>query len=153
MEIFKLKNDDLNKAVDLVLEVFNEFEAPEYSEEGIAEFGKFVNYQSIKERISSGELVIYGCRVNGKIAGLLALKNFNHISLLFVKKEYHRQGIAKSLFKYVKGICKEHNEFKVTVNSSPYAVEVYRRLGFTETDKEKTVNGIRFTPMMNVVKN
>ena len=29
----------------------------------------------------------------------------------------------------------------------PYAVEVYRHLGFNETDIEQTVNGIRFTPM------
>ena len=34
-----------------------------------------------------------------------------------------------------------------TVNSSPYAVEVYRHLGFVPTDDEKSVDGLRFTPM------
>ena len=34
-----------------------------------------------------------------------------------------------------------------TVNSSPYAVEVYRHLGFTPTDTERLANGIRYTPM------
>ncbi|MGM9541909.1 MAG: GNAT family N-acetyltransferase [Candidatus Limivicinus sp.] len=34
-----------------------------------------------------------------------------------------------------------------TVNSSPYAVEVYRHLGFTPTDTEQLTNGIRYTPM------
>lgn len=36
------------------------------------------------------------------------------------------------------------------VNSSPYAVEIYRHLGFEEVDQEQTVNGIRFTPMKYV---
>ena len=34
-----------------------------------------------------------------------------------------------------------------TVHSSPYAVEVYRHLGFVATDAEQTVSGLRFTPM------
>ncbi len=34
-----------------------------------------------------------------------------------------------------------------TVNSSPYAVEIYRRLGFAPTDHEQITNGIRYTPM------
>lgn len=34
-----------------------------------------------------------------------------------------------------------------TVNSSPYAVEVYRHLGFTPTNTEQLTNGIRYTPM------
>ncbi|WP_347567129.1 GNAT family N-acetyltransferase [Alistipes finegoldii] len=36
---------------------------------------------------------------------------------------------------------------RITVNSSPYAVEIYRRLGFTATDAERVTDGIRFTPM------
>jgi len=69
--------------------------------------------------------------------------------MLFVKKDYHRRGIARSLFQTaVKEICKKQdNVSKITVNSSPYAVEVYHRLGFVDIDKEQTVNGIRFTPM------
>ncbi|WP_168733762.1 GNAT family N-acetyltransferase [Metabacillus sediminilitoris] len=44
--------------------------------------------------------------------------------------------------------CKEEkNNSKLTVNSSPYALGIYHRLGFVESDKEQTINGIRFTPM------
>jgi len=32
-------------------------------------------------------------------------------------------------------------------NSSPYAVEIYRHLGFEPTDTEQAVNGLRFIPM------
>lgn len=72
---------------------------------------------------------------------------------MFVNKEYHRQGIAKSLFQTVEERCKsEDNLSKITVNSSPYAIEVYHCLGFFDTDKELTANGIRFTPMFFLLK-
>jgi len=33
------------------------------------------------------------------------------------------------------------------VNASPYGLPFYKAIGFVPTDEEKTVNGIRFTPM------
>ena len=35
----------------------------------------------------------------------------------------------------------------VTVNSSPYAVGFYKKLGFVPLGPEKQADGIRFTPM------
>ena len=35
----------------------------------------------------------------------------------------------------------------ITIYSSPYGLPFYKALGFAATDSEKTVNGIRFTPM------
>ena len=34
-----------------------------------------------------------------------------------------------------------------TVNSSPYAVEFYRHLGFKTTDTQQLTDGLRYTPM------
>ena len=53
-------------------------------------------------------------------------------------------GIGKALFNAVKNECPSD---KITVNSSPYAVPIYHKLGFTDTDTEQVVNGLRFTPM------
>lgn len=73
--------------------------------------------------------------------------------MMFVNKEYHRQGIARSLFQTVEQRCKsEDNISNITVNSSPYAIEFYHHLGFFNTDEEITVNGIRFTPMSYLLK-
>ena len=36
----------------------------------------------------------------------------------------------------------------MTVHSSPYAVEVYRRFGFVPLGGEREENGIRYTPMV-----
>lgn len=148
MKIIKLHKEDIKNALDLIWTVFEEFEVPEYSNEGIEEFKKFISYDSIVEMMDKGELCFCGCTYNDHLAGVIATRWTNHISLLFVKREYQRRGIARKLFLTVKEICERQDSFtRITVNSSPYATEVYHSLGFVDTGKEKTVNGIKFTPM------
>ena len=57
---------------------------------------------------------------------------------------YHRRGIGKKLFDAMR---RDYAHPVFTVNSSPYAVEVYRHLGFVPTDEEQSADGLRFTPM------
>lgn len=153
VNIIKLKKENIENSLDLVWAVFQEFESPDYSTNGIEEFRKFISYNSIVEKFDKGELCFWGYIDNGDLTGVIATRGINHICMLFVKKDYHRRGIARSLFQTVKEICKKQdNVSKITVNSSPYAVEVYHRLGFVDIDKEQTVNGIRFTPMAYLLK-
>ncbi|KAF5057542.1 Acetyltransferase (GNAT) domain protein [anaerobic digester metagenome] len=153
VNIIKLKKENIENSLDLVWAVFQEFESPDYSTDGIEEFRKFTSYNSIVEKFDKGELRFWGYIDNGDLTGVIATRGVNHICMLFVKKDYHRRGIAKSLFQTVKEICKKQDDIsKITVNSSPYAVEVYHRLGFVDIDKEQTVNGIRFTPMAYLLK-
>jgi GNAT superfamily N-acetyltransferase len=143
-----LQKKDIRNALDLVWRVFQEFEAPCYVKKGIEEFRKFISYNSIIEQFDTGKLLFWGCFDNDDLTGIIAIRGINHICMMFVNKEYHRQGIARSLFQTVEERCKsEDNISKITVNSSPYAIEIYHRLGFFDTDEELTVNGIRFTPM------
>lgn len=153
MDIIKLKKENIKNTLDLVWSVFQEFEVPDYSEEGIEEFRKFILYDSIVEKLDKGDMCFWGCLDNNELTGVIATRGVNHISMLFVKKDYHRRSIARGLFQTVIEVCKKQDNIsQITVNSSPYAVEVYHRLGFIDTDKEQTVNGIRFTPMVYLFK-
>ncbi len=153
-------NSAISEAMKLVWEVFAEFEAPDYSEVGIQEFRRFIELEAVKDRVSRDELKIWACFDEGNIIGVIASKPLTHISLLFVDKRYHRKGIARSLLYTVleyfnEIVCgrewlESTKMSELSVNSSPYAVEIYQKLGFVETDKERTVNGIRFTPMKYV---
>lgn len=127
----------------MVWEVFCRFEAPEYSEEGVAEFRSFLNNE---EEI--GKLDFYGAfdKVSD-IVGVLAMRKPSHISLFFVKSEYHRQGIGRQLFEKMLSDYQLQGIGMFTVNSSPYAVEVYRKLGFEPIGDECITNGIRYAPM------
>ena len=67
-----------------------------------------------------------------------------HICFFFVDGEYHRRGIGSKLFKRMR---EDFPSQPITLNSSPYGLPFYKAIGFTATDSEQTVNGIRFTPM------
>ena len=144
--MFKVKNlqaEQLAEALSLVWEVFCRFEAPEYSEEGITEFKNFLNNE---EEI--GKLDFYGAFDKASdIVGVLAMRKPSHISLFFVKAEYHRQGIGRQLFEKILCDYQPQGIGVFTVNSSHYAVEVYRKLGFKLTGNECITNGTRYTPM------
>ncbi len=148
MKSYQLRKQQVPGVIDLVWEVFKEFVAPDYSDEGTATFKKFIEYCSIIQKLDSGEMKIWGSFNNHKLSGVIAALRTNHICLLFIRKEYQRQGIARGLFNKVIDACRlNKNINSIAVNSSPYAVEAYRHLGFTNTNTEQTLKGISFTPM------
>lgn len=152
-ELKKLQTVDLQDALRLVWEVFLEFEAPEYSDEGIREFRDFIELSAITDMQAKAELLLWGYFDADKLVGVIATKPPCHISLLFVDKNYHRKGIARALYHTALDYYKTNSEHvAVTVNSSPYAAEAYRRLGFADTDTEQVVNGIRFIPMKHIFR-
>jgi GNAT superfamily N-acetyltransferase len=140
-------------ALSLVWRVFLEFEAPEYSDRGIREFQSFIEPEAVKQRLLKNELFCWGCFDKENIVGVAAARPPCHIALLFVDKAYHRRGIARALFDTVIDFYKRTTDCReITVNSSPYAAEAYHKLGFTDTDTEQEVNGIRFIPMKHKFK-
>ena len=140
MEIRTIKKAEMKEALDLVWKVFLDYEATDYAKEGIKEFKRCLDDESW-----IGDRAFYGAFEEGKILGVIATKDITHISLFFVDGNHHKQGIGKKLFLFVN----ELNDKKFfTVNSSPYAHEVYKHLGFVDTiEEEQCINGLRFWPM------
>lgn len=149
-EIREITANTLKKsnALQLAWRVFEEFDAHQHETYGVLEFRKYIESSSIKQLLENSEMKMLGCFNDEKIIGIIALKQVNHISLLFVDKNYQRQGIARTLFQKVAGYCiKENGGLRISVNSSLYAVEIYKKLGFVATDVKQQKNGIRFIPM------
>lgn len=85
---------------------------------------------------------------DGRMVGVISLRNETHISLLFVDGHYHRRGIGRALILTLAGYVKAEIGLKrLTVNASPYGVGFYHRLGFQDLGPEKQQDGIIFTPM------
>jgi len=140
MEIKKLTQAEKADALHLVWDVFLQFEAPEYMEEGINTFRDFINNEN-----QINNLEMYGAYEKGNLGGVMATRNEgNHIALFFVDRKYHRQGIGRKLFE---AVLRNSASGIITVHSSPYAREIYHKLGFTDTDAEQTKDGIRYIPM------
>lgn len=140
MEIKKLIQAEKADAMRLVWDVFLKFEAPDYVEEGVNTFRDFINDEN-----QINNLEMDGAYEKGNLSGVIATRNeSSHIALFFVDRRYHRQGIGRKLFE---AVLRNSASEIITVHSSPYAREIYHKLGFTDTDAEQTKNGIRYIPM------
>ena len=148
--IKEVTDRDLARAIDLVNVVFSEFVAVDYAEEGRNTFEAYLKekLQKVSADLQSGHKKMWAYYREDEILGVIATQNVSHISLMFVAKEQHRKGIAKELFQTVLAELKEHpGVTQITVNSSPYAITVYERLGFVKTAEQQERNGILFIPM------
>ena len=140
MQIKRIADNQIFSAIDLIWTTFMQFEAPDYSEEGIQSFRDFIEKKEI-----ANTLEFWGAYDDNELKGVIATREERkHICCFFVKAQYHRQGIGRKLWEYL--LENNPNEI-ITVNSSPYAVPIYHKLGFVDTDTEQLSDGIRYTPM------
>lgn len=132
----------------LVASVFMEHIAPLYEPEGITEFLQYASVHETTRRLHHDHVMLLAEHHN-HIAGVIELRDHDHISLLFVETAYQRQGIAHALVKQGLALCRQHkpNLKTLTVSASPNAVPAYERFGFHATQPEQVRNGIRFVPM------
>ena len=144
-EIYSGEEDIVCK---MVIDCFNQFIEPGYSDEGNREFTNYVKPNLLRKRLKNGNYSFVALDKD-EIVGVIEMRNINHISLLFVKKEYQNIGIAKKLLELSIDKSKNINHLisVIEVNSSPYAVEIYEHMGFIPIDAEQVVNGIKFVPM------
>lgn len=136
-------------AMDLAWQTFIKFEADDYSAEGIENFREFIRNPQLKQMFLEGSYQAWGAFYRGEIIGVLSIRNRSHISLLFVREDMHHKGVATSLIQTV--FAYERDELgmhEVTVNAAPYAIGFYHKVGFKDLESEKTVEGIRYTPMI-----
>lgn len=154
-EIRKVNPNEVDEALELALEVFLEFEAPDYKPQGVETFKGFISDEKLVQGFKRGICPMYAAFDNGKLIGLIGMRaNKTHINLVFVKKEYQRKGVATEIFRYLLSDLRRENPAlsEITLNSSPYGVPFYLRLGFAPQSEELEEDGIRYTPMKFFVK-
>lgn len=149
MQICRLYEKQLDKALELVWNVFEECDAPDYEEMGIRTFRHFISHENITEKVRSGEMVFFGAYDKNELIGVISMRSGFHISLLFVERQHHRRGVAKKLVRRAVIYCMEENPClrQITVNASPYGKPAYLAMGFNPLSIEQKKDGMRFTPM------
>ena len=135
----RLEPGEIPEALELCWRVFLEFETPEYPPEGITTFRASLDDEERKRGLR-----FYGAFRGKTLVGVLCMRQPQHIADFFVDAAYHRRGVGRKLFEAMR---REYSEQVFTVNSSPYAVGFYRRLGFVPTDTEQLTDWLRYTPM------
>lgn len=149
MEIRFIEKEEWNDCMNLCWKTFLVFEADEYGAEGVKNFFDFVSSPIVEEMFLAGDYkAIAAFNEENKPVGFIGCRNGNHISLLFVDKDYHHQGIATALLDNLLKELKKLNKTSATVNSSPYAVGFYHAVGFISLSEAQEKDGIIFTPMI-----
>lgn len=139
---------------ELIRKVYDEFVAPNYSADGNRFFYDWIEPHKIRVRQLNGRNM-FVAQEGASVIGVMEIRDNNRISLLFVDKDYHGRGIARSLFHVALKQCiqRDSSLSKFYVHASPYSVPVYKKLGFIAVDKMQEQNGLKYLPMeMNIVK-
>lgn len=154
--IRQIRPEEVKAAIALAWEVFLQFEAPEYPPEGVETFRRdVVENRSFLDNCQSGVCPLYGAFEGTRMVGMIGMRSSRtHINLLFVKREFHHQGIGRALFNFLIEDQRNGNPSlrEVTLNSSPYAIGFYLRLGFEPMAGEQVTSGIRYTPMRYLIR-
>lgn len=140
MFIKKLNTRELYDALPLVWKVFCEYEAIDYPEAGKRAFWDAIHSEDYIKTLTA-----YGAYEGNDLLGIIATRNEGkHLALFFVDGTHHHKGIGRKLWE---AVLRESTSEKITVHSSLYAVEIYKKLGFKQTADVQSDGGIRYLPM------
>jgi len=135
----------------IVLEAFAGISNSGFTSEGKAVYAKYASSCAIASRLNLGYEVIL-VMLDSKIAGLMEMRNGNHISMLLVLPEYVGNGIGTKLLSCaVTQIRKEHSKTKavkqITVYATDDAIAFYLKKNFRISAAKQIRNGISYTTM------
>ena len=143
--IENFKPGDEKEVSDLVIRVYEQFIAPDFSEKGRKTFLDYATPDVILERFKAGNIIL--CRKEeGRIVGMIEVRENSHISLFFIDPDYHNRGIGRQLLDEVISRLRGKTDF-LTVHSSIYAEKIYEKFGFFRIGELEETDGILHIPM------
>jgi GNAT superfamily N-acetyltransferase len=78
------------------------------------------------------ECVHLKCIANGRVAGVVLVKNFWNLCSLFVEPSVQGQGMGRLLLESAIAACRGRSpKSAIWLNASPLAVDFYRHMGFS----------------------
>jgi GNAT superfamily N-acetyltransferase len=142
-----MRPEDRESVFALVERGFDRFVRADFAEEGVAEFVRAARLMVFEQPPEHFVMIAEG---DGHIVGMIDIRNHSHICLFFVEPSCIGMGIGRGLLDYAAAECRKHDVGlqQIDVNSSLWAVPVYRKLGFRQRKPEQMTNGIRFVEMM-----
>lgn len=118
------------------------------TEEGKQFFLKAISTQAIRQYLETN-YCYWLAESEGKLIGLIGMREHQHIFHLFVVPAAHRKGVASALWAKAQEAAIAYGyEGKFTVYSSTFAQSLYQKWGFRPTQEAYLIkNGHRSIPM------
>lgn len=147
MQIRPLIADDIPAVAHLMRALSTEFIVNESSSAAASTFVRENDENGLRGFVDAG-VRYHVAERDGRIVGFIAVRDQTHLFHMFVDKRHHRQGIARALWSVARQAAIEAgNRGVFTVNSSNYALPVYKALGFVQTESMQFKHGLYYNPM------
>ena len=125
----------------------DQYIAHEFSSEGAANLFASLEADAIEGYLASA-YEYHVAEEDGVLAGVVGVRDNSHLYHLFVADEFRGRGFARELWGVARDTCREAGNIgEFTVNSSRFAVGMYRKFGFVETGPPETKEGVTSIPM------
>lgn len=149
VEIRDMVDSDRDSVCQLILDLFDEFIGPGYSERGCRRFHRGTHKQVRRDYWQEGGFRKLAFS-DGELIGVIGVRDNTHVHWLWVRRDWHRRGVARLLMRIAVDtiLLRTPQADRLTLNASPYAVEAYKRLGFRAAGHEHINKGIVSTPMI-----
>lgn len=96
----------------------------------------------------NGQIIYYYvAEIDRRIVGVVAYIAPVHFMHFFLNKAYQGQGYGRQMWRFLEKHIRSQDHQSITVKSSLYALDIYKRFGFVEMGEYTEENGIRFIPM------
>jgi N-acetylglutamate synthase-like GNAT family acetyltransferase len=143
MRIREAMLEDTTAISDLIRPLAEKYIAHEFSPKGARNLLSSIEPEAIRGYFKSG-YKYHIAEENGVLVGVVAVRDNMHLYHLFVPDTFRGQGFARKLWQVAHDACRDaDNVGEYRVNSSSFAVGMYRRFGFVETGPPETRNGVR----------
>ena len=145
MSVFvrKMEEKDLESVSATCMASFQQSVAGTLSEEGVSTFSKIAATNAFLERMKGDNLVLVA-EIDGKVEGVIELKEGRHVAMLFINPECQKKGIGKALLSSALNYAKVET---ITVSASLSSVPAYEKYGFKCKGGVDESAGLVYQPM------
>ncbi|WP_409526024.1 GNAT family N-acetyltransferase [Nitrincola sp. MINF-07-Sa-05] len=143
MIVRKMEEKDLDAVSATCIASFLHSVAGTLSEEGSSTFSKIAASNAFFDRTKGDNLMLVA-ECDGKLEGVVELKEGRHIAMLFVAPEHQKKGVGKKLLLSALDYAKVDT---VTVRASLSSVPAYKKYGFECSGATGESAGLIYQPM------
>lgn len=143
MIIRKMEEKDLEAVSVICMDSFLQSVAETLSDKGVSTFSNLAAPSAFLDRMKGDNLMLVA-ENDGKIEGVIELKEGRHVAMLFIHPECQKKGIGRKLLSSALTHTKVET---VTVSASLSSVPAYEKYGFECKGKVGDSGGLVYQPM------
>lgn len=143
MIVRKMDEKDVEAVSATCIASFLRSLADTLSEEGGSTFSNIAASNAFLDRMKGDNLMLVA-ENDGKIEGVIELKEGRHVAMLFISPERQKKGIGRKLLSSALNHAKVET---VTVNASLSSVPAYEKYGFERKGEAGESSGLVYQPM------